>query len=63
MKASFAQVAVKENIPMMVICVISDNAKDNSVEDFVVFIENYKKIPKRINWCFIKFFKLIPKMI
>ena len=41
--AAFAQVALQEKIPWLVIRVISDNAMEGSDEDFVLFLENYKK--------------------
>ncbi len=41
--AAFAQVALQEKIPWLVIRVISDNAMEGSEEDFALFLENYKK--------------------
>lgn len=40
--ASFAQVSIQENIPWLVIRVISDNAKEGSEDDFNKFVQQYK---------------------
>ena len=40
--ASVAQVATQENIPILVVRVISDSADDAAPQNFTEFLENYK---------------------
>ena len=40
--AAVAQVAIQENIPFVIIRVISDNANEDSEIDFNKFLEDYK---------------------
>ena len=42
--AAFAQVALQEQMPWLVIRVISDNAMEGSEEDFALFLEKLQKI-------------------
>ena len=52
--ASFAQVALQENIPWLVIRVISDNAREEAPNNFNEFIKKYNESSWEIIELFLK---------